>query len=294
MPVRQEKGANRVACGKSDLTSPPNSRGFFRIYREHLSRQELAGKSPAIVIDPEFNAIRLGGLDKMGRAGRSCHFDSSPITFRPRFLEMYIVLKNLVRVFSLLAMAFVSCGAFVVADETGSTVRLNADGAFTGNAFSVDGEAKIPQAATVSLAQDGKLLHSVVADDAGQFSFADVAPGVYSLVATAGTYVGNMTVTLEPAAEPATEPAIPLALAAAAPVAAAPLAVKMSDYMGDNTAGIMGNAPMASYSPGCATSGGGAGRAGIGGSRRLRRFLIIGGIVGGVVGGTAGRASPAE
>lgn len=147
-------------------------------------------------------------------------------------------------------------------------VSLNADGELIGRVFAdVDGEKK-PVEAKMTLIREGVTVKSVYADETGNFSFGNVAPGKYAVSGSAANYVGM-------------QPVAVTAPAAAAPVAANSFVLSAPSYSSFSPAASCNSCSGGGYGGGF----GGGGRF-LGGNRRLLRLGIIGGIIGGVVGGS--------
>lgn len=150
------------------------------------------------------------------------------------------------------------------------TATLSADGNLVGNilANSANEIAKVSNA-QVSLVSQGKVIDSVKADEAGNFSFANVNPGPYQIVGSADGLVGSCNVNVTPfdGSQPANPGSVVL-------TESAPQVVYDS----------FGTAPVSSFSTG---SGGYAA-----GGSRLGGRLFGGGRLGGRFGGGRFITSP--
>lgn len=74
-------------------------------------------------------------------------------------------------------------------------IRVNlSEGAMTGFVFQNVQDQQKPVPAKVTLASGKKIVDSQVTDENGQFSFANVEPGVYTVVGTASGMVGDQVV----------------------------------------------------------------------------------------------------
>ncbi len=193
----------------------------------------------------------------------------------------------MLRIFAI-AVSVIGLAAGQAVAQEPNPIKLNGNGDFYGKTVTKNGEETQGIKAQVTLTLDGKTIHSVVSDEAGLFSFSDVAPGVYTITATADTYVSTETINVEapvePAttAEPSTEPAITLPLE--------PIADDMSS-MYSMPMSSMAAAPSFSSGSGCSSCGGGTG-GGSCGRGGFGRLLPLIGLVG--LAGLGNNASPAN
>ena len=197
----------------------------------------------------------------------------------------------MVRIFSF-AFAVVALIAGQTAAQEPNPIKLNGNGDFYGKTVTKNGEETQGIKAQVTLTLDGKTIHSVVSDESGLFSFSDVAPGVYTITATADTYVSTETINVEAPAEPSatTEPVDPASTEPAITLPLEPIADDMSS-MYSMPMSSMAAAPSFSSGSGGSSCGGGTGggSCGRGGFGRLLPLL---GLVG--LAGLGNNASPAN
>ena len=93
-------------------------------------------------------------------------------------------------------MAVVACFAACTAASAQEAVTLQEDGSLKGKAFVAATDEAAD--AKITLTQDGKVVSTVATDEKGNFSFANVEPGVYSLQGVADPYVGSADVSVAP------------------------------------------------------------------------------------------------
>lgn len=172
-------------------------------------------------------------------------------------------------------MAVVACVATCSVSNAQEAVTLQQDGSLAGKAF-VAANADEAVEAKITLTQDGKVVSTVATDEKGNFSFANVEPGVYKMLGTADPYVGSAAVTVAPYAQDAGCQVCNMGMTAAAPEAV------YESYA---------SAPAESFSAapcGCAGGGGGGiigGGGGVlgGGGGLLSSPLVRLGVLGGVI-----------
>ena len=173
-------------------------------------------------------------------------------------------------------MAVVACFATCTAANAQEAITLQEDGSLKGKAFVAATDEAVD--AKITLTQDGKVVETVTTDEKGNFSFANVEPGVYNMQGIADPYVGSAAVTVAPYAEAAgCSSCSSCDLGMAAPEAA---------YS------TCGSAPAQSFAAPCGCNGGGGGLLGGGGGSGgglggggglLSRPLLGLGVVGGIV-----------
>ncbi len=199
---------------------------------------------------------------------------------RTRMIKQLCVMVAACLTFGTAARTFADDPALAANESSVIRVKLDQDGKLNGNAFAQSGEVKTPLAAKVTLAVDGKTMQAVVADESGQFSFADIQPGVYTITAASSKFLGTETIQVEPVS------VVDASLEPAAATVDVPMAAVQGDAM------IM-DMPMGAVGGSCGSSCGGGGGGGVhGGGGGFGRLLPLAGLVGLV--GLAGPASPAN
>ena len=93
-------------------------------------------------------------------------------------------------------MAVVACFATCTAASAQEAVTLQEDGSLKGKAFVSATDEAVD--AKITLTQDGKVVSTVATDEKGNFSFANVEPGVYNMQGIADPYVGSAEVSVAP------------------------------------------------------------------------------------------------
>jgi len=93
-------------------------------------------------------------------------------------------------------VAAVACFATCSVASAQEAITLQEDGSLKGKAFVAATDEAVD--AKISLTQDGKIVSTVATDEKGNFSFANVEPGVYSLQGLADPYVGSADVSVAP------------------------------------------------------------------------------------------------
>ena len=93
-------------------------------------------------------------------------------------------------------MAVVACFATCSAVNAQEAITLQEDGSLKGKAFVAATDEVVD--ARITLTQDGKVVSTVETDEKGNFSFANVEPGVYNMQGVADPYVGSAAVTVAP------------------------------------------------------------------------------------------------
>ena len=191
------------------------------------------------------------------------------------------------------------CASFSVAQETITLpatvtdvkVVLSENGQFSGQVVTDAAlETATVSEAKVTLSADGKVIDSVTADAEGNFSFANVAPGAYTMAAVSGSMFGSHPVTVEPFAAAAVAPAAPVQIAlepvqfdSASPIAYDQFAgAPLSSCDTCNAPAVVSSPCGGSACGSCNTCGGGLG-GGIAGGR------IGGRLGGGLLGGGGSR-----
>ncbi len=175
-------------------------------------------------------------------------------------------------------------------------VALNADGSLSGHVFAMLDNEQAPMVAEVKLVADGKTVAAGSTDIVGNFSFADVKPGEYTMAGVSGEYVGNQVVVVSAGDE---------AVGEENASAYTSLALQVAYDGGCSTCGEVAYAEAAPiYSDvaapvsSCSTCGGGFGGGGAvagGGGGSFRRLALIGAAVAIPVAiATGDPASPAE
>ena len=76
-------------------------------------------------------------------------------------------------------------------------IEVNKDGSLTGNVFATVEDKNQPVDARVTLSSEGVVIEAVQAED-GVFSFANVAPGAYTLTGTAAGFTGGQVFDVAP------------------------------------------------------------------------------------------------
>lgn len=171
-----------------------------------------------------------------------------------------------------------------VAKKTVENSWLSAEGKLEGNIVLASHNETVTAAdAQVSLVSKGKVIDSVKADAAGNFSFANVEPGPYQIVGHSGPMVGSQSVNVAPFAP--SQPVQPnqVVLQQGSPVSMetwgeAPVSSMSSP--------VPAGQPSFGFPGGRGFGGGGIASGGGGIGRRLlttpRGLLIVGGIAGGL------------
>lgn len=173
------------------------------------------------------------------------------------------------------------------------TATLSQDGQLTGNVLTSKANevTQVPNA-KVSLVSQGKVIDSVTADAAGNFSFANVHPGPYQLVGTAAGMVGSNALTVAPfvASQPVTPSQVMLQSSASEfaydSFSSAPLtSFSTGGCNVCNSAGFGGGGSFGGGSIGGRIGGGRIGGRLLGGRGLLspRGLLVAGGVAGGVI-----------
>lgn len=141
--------------------------------------------------------------------------------------------------FLFLPAALCLCVSSVFAHEVAKNqplkIMLSKDGKVSGVVV-VDKDNKAPQA-KVTLSADGKVVDSVTADQNGSFSFANVEPGSYSMLAASGSLYGSQPIAVEPFVAPA-----------AVAVPPAPLQIGLEAVPSTAIYDSFGSAPISSFS----------------------------------------------
>ena len=166
-------------------------------------------------------------------------------------------------------IAVVACFATCAAANAQEAITLQEDGSLKGKAFVATTDEAVD--AKITLTQDGKVVSTVETDEKGNFSFANVEPGVYNMQGVADPYVGSADVTVAPYVADAGCQSCNLGMTASAPEVA---------YSS------CGSAPAQAFSAspcGCGGGGGLLGGGGLGGGG------VLGG--GGLLGGGGGLLS---
>ena len=76
-------------------------------------------------------------------------------------------------------------------------IEVNKDGSLTGNVFATVEDKNQPVDAKVTLSSEGVVIEAVQAED-GVFSFANVAPGAYTLTGSAAGFTGGQVFDVAP------------------------------------------------------------------------------------------------
>lgn len=170
-------------------------------------------------------------------------------------------------------MAVVACLATCTAANAQEAITLQEDGSLKGKAFVAATDEAVD--AKITLTQDGEIVSTVAADEKGNFSFANVEPGVYNMLGSASPYVGSAAVTVAPYAQDSGCQSCNLGMSVAAPEAS-------YSSCGCAPAQAFSSAPCG-CSSGCGGGllGGGGGFGGGGGG-------LLGGGGGGLLGGGGG------
>ena len=171
------------------------------------------------------------------------------------------------------AVAAATSPAVVKAVEKASKVKLSEKGALEGKAFRTD-STKVPSDVKVTLSSEGKVVASVAADEEGNFSFANVAPGAYQILGSSDGFVGSQSFDV---------------VDYSSPVVGSPCSVGMCGATSDIVYDSYASEPVASFSSSCGacsspcnTCGGGLGGGSFGGrlGGRLGGGLLSNGRIG--------------
>ena len=184
-------------------------------------------------------------------------------------------------------------------------IEVNQDGSLTGKVYANVRGAQTPVDAKVTLASKGVVIEAVQTEN-GSFSFANIAPGSYTITGATPGFAGGQTYQVAPYAGTGCSCNVGLQSTSApvyqsSPVYNAPVSSFQNGGVVSNTPGFVSNTPGIVSSPGIVgnptvvSSGGGGfggGGGGIGGglggrglfggglrSRRLLRAGLIGGVV---------------
>ena len=149
-------------------------------------------------------------------------------------------------------------------------IEVNKDGSLTGNVFATVEDKKQPVDARVTLSSEGVVIEAVQAED-GVFSFANVAPGAYTLTGTAAGFTGGQVFDVAPHAGGCST--CNLGLQSTSDV------VYESSPVYDAPVSACGSCGSTCGSCGGGGFGGGGGGGGLLGNRRLLRLGLIGGVV---------------
>jgi uncharacterized membrane protein YgcG len=171
-------------------------------------------------------------------------------------------------------LAVVACFATCAAASAQEAITLQEDGSLKGKAFVAATDEAVD--AKITLSQDGEVVSTVATDEKGNFSFANVEPGVYNMVGTASPYVGSAAVTVAPYAQDAGCSVCNMGLTEAAPeVAYETCGSAPAASCGCGGGGVIGGG-------GGGYAGGGGGLLG-GGGGLLSRPLLGLGVAGGII-----------
>ncbi len=176
--------------------------------------------------------------------------------------------------------AVVACVATCSAVNAQDAITLQEDGSLKGKAFVAATDEAVD--AKITLTQDGKVVSTVETDEKGNFSFANVEPGVYNMQGVADPYVGSADVTVAPFAASSgcqSCQSCDLGMTASAPEVAysscgsAPAQAFSASPCGCGGGGLLGGGGL----------GGGGGLLGGGGGGLFSSPLVGLGVVGGIV-----------
>ena len=159
-----------------------------------------------------------------------------------------------------------------VADPVVEKVEVNQDGSFSGKVFAKIDNQETPVEAKVTLLSDGVVLDAVQTEN-GSFSFANIAPGAYTLTGTTTGFAGGQAFEVAPYAGTG--------------CASCNLDLHSTSNVVHQDSAIY-DAPVSacgSCGSSCGSCGGGGfgGGGGIGRGLLRRRPLLTAGIIGGVV-----------
>ena len=147
-------------------------------------------------------------------------------------------------------------------------IEVNKDGSLTGNVFAKVAGEETPVDAKVTLASEGVVIDAVQTEN-GSFSFANIAPGAYTLTGTTQGFAGGQSYDVAPFAGTGCT-SCNLGLQSVS----APIQQSSPIY----------NAPCGSCGSTCSSCGGGGGGFGGGGGLGTRgRRLLTAGLIGGVI-----------
>jgi hypothetical protein len=149
--------------------------------------------------------------------------------------------------------------------EKSVKVMLTEEGKLEGKAFRTDSKEAAANT-KVTLSADGKVVDSVVADEEGNFAFANIAPGAYQMLGSSDGFVGSQSYDVLPYSSPAV---------------GSPCSIGMCGASSEVVYDSYASQPVSSFSSTCGscnTCGGGFGGGRIGG--RLGGGLLSNGRIG--------------